>query len=430
MLTLPGQFEFLSDAWVEEARDFLERDATAMSATISAADRWGGCAFSLSERYTDAPPHLGFDRNVATWAVRYDGQGVHISRGFDVNADVLVEGDYQAGVSAAQGVGWGAPDEKAAMLREIAHMYGEKSLRVRGGPKDEAAGEMLAVVHDHMARQTVDNPDLAHRAARQGLTDKLRDMHEQGFVVIERAISPQFADELREATLRTLMINRARLPHKAFMMDMMLYEGRPYELIAQNPLLLTLIDASLGRGAVMGGLTAVRHVTGPTKIPMHCDYQHVPEPFPEFALTGVGVWALEDWEAGSGGTEIVPGSHRMRRGLRPGENYQAVPTVMPKGSVVFFTEGVWHGQGDRTEPGDRVTLHQHMNRGFVRTVQPMIAEPNLLHRNSPRIGEMLGLDDQFGKMTADGRDFTRIDYINQLNAFSEAKRKKVLEHAS
>jgi len=47
-----------------------------------------------------------------------------------------------------------------------------------------------------------------------------------------------------------------------------------------------------------------------------------------------------------------------------GEGHNAgVPIVMPKGSVVLFTHGVWHWQGDRTEPGDRVTLHAHFNRG-------------------------------------------------------------------
>ncbi len=430
MLTLPGQYEFLSDEWLEEARAFLLRDATAQLATISAHDRWGDCVLSMSERYTDAPPHLGFPHNIATWTIRYDGQNVEVSRGFDEGADIIVQGDYQAGVNSAQGVGWGAPGEKEAQKREIWHIYGVDAIRVTGAPRDERAGEMLAVLHDHMGRQTVDNPDLAHRAARQGLTEKIRAMEERGFVVIERAISPEFADRLRDDTLKTLMRNRANLPHKAFMMDMMLYEGREFELLVQNPLFLTLIDASLCRGAVMGGLTAVRHMTGPSKIPLHTDYQHVPEPFPEFAITGVGVWALEDWTPGSGGTEIVPGSNKLRRHPRLGENCEAEATVMPKGSVVFFTDGVWHAQGARTDPGDRVTLHLHMNRGFVRTVQPMNVDVNMIHRNSPRIGEMLGLDDQFGKMTADGRDFERTEYMNSLHAFTMEKRAKILEPVS
>jgi hypothetical protein len=63
---------------------------------------------------------------------------------------------------------------------------------------------------------------------------------------------------------------------------------------------------------------------------------------------------------------------------------------MPKGSVVFFTHGVWHWQGDRTEPGDRVTLHAHFNRGILRSLQPKKTDVQMRHRNSPRLGELLG----------------------------------------
>jgi hypothetical protein len=439
MLTLPGRYELLSDAWLEEARRFLMGDAVARdntstregadarNVTLASRERWGSCSLSLSERYVEAPPHMGFAGGVASWSLRYDDERLLVTRDFDESADVVVEGDYQAGVNAAQGIGWQSPAAKAAMAREIAHMYGQDAIRVCGAPRDAQAADMLAILHNHMGRCTVENPDLAHRAARQGLTAKIREMEAQGFTVIERAISPAFADELRDATLHTLTMNAEHMPRSTHMMESMLYQGRAFELLAQNPLLLTLIDASLGRGAVMGGLTAVRHGPGPSTIPMHCDYQHVPEPFPDFALTGVGVWSLDDWGAESGGTCIVPGSHRMRRAPRPGENHEAaIPTIMPKGSVVFFTHGVWHAQGDRTESGDRVTLHQHMNRGFVRTVQPMILDVHMLHRNSHRLGEMLGEDDQFGKMTADGRDFHRIDYINGLQAFSDEKKGQIL----
>ena len=41
---------------------------------------------------------------------------------------------------------------------------------------------------------------------------------------------------------------------------------------------------------------------------MHTDYAHVPEPYPEFSLTGVGVWALEDWTLESGPITKRPSS--------------------------------------------------------------------------------------------------------------------------
>ncbi len=164
--------------------------------------------------------------------------------------------------------------------------------------------------------------------------------------MIEHAISPEFADEVRAAVLRAL------LPHQTFSMNWMLYHGREFEQLIQNPLLMTLIDASLGRGAVIASFSSIKKGPGAGVIPMHTDYAHVPEPYPEFAMTGVGVWALEDWTVAAGPTWIVPGSHKMRRAPRPGEARDGgVPIEMPKGSVVFFTHGVWHWQGDRTRAG-------------------------------------------------------------------------------
>ena len=246
-------------------------------------------------------------------------------------------------------------------------------------------------------------------------------MQEQGYTVIEHAISREFAAEVRSATLRAL------LPHQTFSMNWMLYHGREFEQLIQNPLLMTLIDASLGRGAVIASFSSIRKGPGPGVIPIHTDYAHVPEPYPEFALTGVGVWALEDWTLASGPTWIVPGSHKMRRPPRPGENVErAVAIEMPQGSVVYFTHGVWHWQGDRTAPGDRVTLHAHFNRGILRSLEPKKTDVQMLHRNAPRLGEMLGEDDWFDKMSATGRDHVRFAYMHKLQAFTEQQKQAIL----
>ena len=415
MYTLPDRFEFLCDAWIDEARAFLEK------AMEQRKDALAGQPFSLSERFTQAPPHLKLPRNTGAWTARWDGNAVNVARGFDAKADFVVEGDYQAGLAGAQFVGMLAPGAMAAMSREVATMHGRDAVRVKGKIDNPTVGEILALLHDHMGRRTVENPDLAHRAARQGLTGKLRELDDNGYCVIERAISPQFADEVRAATLRAL------LPHQSFSMNWMLYHGREFEQLIQNPLLMTLIDATLGRGAVIASFSCIRKGPGPGVIPMHTDYAHVPEPYPEFSLTGVGVWALEDWTVAAGPTWIVPGSHKQRRPPKPGEGHnEGVPIEMPKGSVVYFHHGVWHWQGDRSDAGDRVTLHAHFNRGILRSLEPKKTDVQMLHRNSPRLGEMLGEDDWFDKMSAQGRDYARFAYMNRLNAFTDAKKREVL----
>ena len=415
MLMLPDRFEFLSDAWIDEARRFLE------AAVGQRKDALCGQPFSLSERFADAPPHLQLADDVGAWTARYDGSAMSVARGFDPKADVVVEGDYQAGLAGGQFIGMLAPGAMKAMRREIAAMHGKDAVRMKGRIENPAAGEILALLHDHLGRRTVENSDLKHRAERQGLTHHIREMEDQGYTVIERAISPEFADEVRAATLRAL------LPHQSFSMNWMLYHGREFEQLVQNPMLMTLIDASLGRGAVIASFSSIKKGPGPGVIPMHTDYAHVPEPYPEFSLTGVGVWALEDWTLESGPTWIVPGSHKMRRPPMKDEGHnQGVPITMPKGSVVYFHHGVWHWQGDRTGPGDRVTLHAHFNRGILRSLEPKKTDVQMLHRNSPRLGEMLGEDDWFDKMSAQGRDYGRFNYMGKLLAFTEEKKREIL----
>jgi ectoine hydroxylase-related dioxygenase (phytanoyl-CoA dioxygenase family) len=415
LANLPDRFEFLSDEWIAEARRFLTK------AVEQRQDALAGQPFSLSERFADAPPHLQLPDDVGAWTARYDGAALTVARGFDPAADVTVEGDYQAGLAGGQFIGMLALGAMKAMRREVAAMHGKDAVRMQGRIDNPAAGEILALLHDHLGRRTVENPDLAHRARRQGLAGKMRELEENGYVVIERAISPQFADEVRAATLRAL------LPHQSLSMNWMLYHGREFEQLIQNPLLMTLIDGSLGRGAVIASFSCIRKGPGPGTIPMHTDYAHIPEPFPEFSLTGVGVWALEDWTVASGPTWIVPGSHKRRRNPRPGEGTnEGVPIEMPKGSVVYFDHGVWHWQGDRTEPGDRVTLHAHFNRGILRSLEPKKTDVQMLHRNSPRLAEMLGEDDWFDKLSAAGRDYGRFAYMNKLHAFTEQKKREIL----
>ncbi|HZZ36821.1 MAG TPA: phytanoyl-CoA dioxygenase family protein [Caulobacteraceae bacterium] len=415
LITLPHHVEFLSDRWFEEALRFWRELPPPRQASLA------GRPFSVSERFTDAPPHLKLPADVASWTLRYDGGAASISREFDAGADLTIEGDYEAGLYLAQFVGVAAAGGAEEMWREAAVLFGNDAFRIKGVLKDDAARRAVANFHDHMAHRTVENPDLEHRARRLGLAGKIREMEENGFVVIERAISTDFADELRTLT-------RAAMAPDQALLDSWLYLGRPFERVILNPKLMTLIDASLGRCAQIATLGALLRGPGPGQIDIHTDYTDIPEPYPEYALSGVAVWSLEPWTVASGPTWIVPKSHRYRRAPRPGEGRDdGVPIEMPKGSAVFFTQGVWHWQGPRTEPGERVTLHPHFSRNFLRSIDPKRPDVTLLARNPPRLGEMLGVDDGFDKLTsAGGRDYLRLEHTRQLHAFTRRKMREIL----
>ena len=76
-----------------------------------------------------------------------------------------------------------------------------------------------------------------------------------------------------------------------------------------------------------------------------------------------------------------------------------------------------------------MTLHAHFNRGILRSLEPKKTDVQMLHRNAPRLGEMLGEDDWFDKMSAQGRDYGRFAYMGKLLAFTEAKKREILAEA-
>jgi ectoine hydroxylase-related dioxygenase (phytanoyl-CoA dioxygenase family) len=185
--------------------------------------------------------------------------------------------------------------------------------------------------------------------------------------------------------------------------------------MVQHPLLRTVVEATLGRGAIIASLAGIHKMPGKGAVPLHVDYTMIPSPFPEYGLTGVAVWALEDWTIDAGPTWIMPGSHRRRRSPTPSDIQEGgVPIIMPKGSVTFFGDGVWHWQGDRTAPGARVTLHAQYVRGFLRPLDRLNVDQHMLERNGPAFYELTGQDDPFEKSGAYGHDMERWAHMTKL----------------
>src|SRR5262245_35224771 len=121
MYTLPGQFEFLSDAWIEEARAWFEARRERL-----------GQPLSVRERFGEAPPHLGLPEDVASWTGRWDGADVGVTGGVDATADATCEGEYQAALLSAQSVGMAVPGATQAMLREVKAAFGKGAIRFGG----------------------------------------------------------------------------------------------------------------------------------------------------------------------------------------------------------------------------------------------------------------------------------------------------------
>jgi ectoine hydroxylase-related dioxygenase (phytanoyl-CoA dioxygenase family) len=421
---IPERVEFLSDEWLAAASALLKRRCGQF------ADQLGDTRFSITEGFENAPPHLGFKDGFAAWNVHFNGGEVTTARGWDDSAGLKVRGDYQKILPIAQAV---APTSVARASREAAHTWGKDFVQVSGkGPQGRLA-DILSELHDHLARRTLENPDLDHRIRAQGLERQVAEIEENGYTVIEHAISDAFCEEIREICIQEAAEHRAAVPRNGRVdTNGILARGRVFEEIVQNPRLRTIIESSLGPGMILHTVGAAVMDPSPGAIGPHVDYVAVPEPFPEYALVGVSAWAFDDWTTVEHGpTWIMPGTHRMRRRPRATDSLDgAVPILMPKGSVTFFTEGVWHWQGERTAPGQRVSMHNAYSRPFVRPADDYRnIEPGVLHRNSPVLSQLAGHDDYFGRTTYRGHDPVRMGYMNATMARAEQLRKRAKAEA-
>ena len=82
-------------------------------------------------------------------------------------------------------------------------------------------------------------------------------------------------------------------------------------------------------------------------------------PFPDsYQVQCNTIWAMTDFTEENGATRVIPGSHKLADKLRFRES-DTEPAEMEKGSVLFYTGGLYHGGGanksDHTRIGINIT---------------------------------------------------------------------------
>jgi ectoine hydroxylase-related dioxygenase (phytanoyl-CoA dioxygenase family) len=390
--------EFGSSAWFATARDVL----SALTAEVGVP---AGNRVSVCEMYTGAPAHLGCLDNVVAWHARFADGGVTLQLGEVDDVDRKTIGDYHAVLPLKMAV-FTDPDSERRIRRENEHRVGRDAIVSKGEIADPAVNEVLHRFHNKMARLTLDNEDLASRITGQGLVGKVAQLDEQGYTILENAISADFADELQEAIRRQVgsltaeqnLLANGQSPR-------MLAKGRIFEEAVLHPWLLTIAEHMCGKLFNLHQSLGLARSTG-GGLPLHDDYLLVREPFPPYCLEITSIWALQDFDIPAGPTAVVPGSHR--NGHHPPNNYMgdidAYPNKnleMPKGSIAVWNGATWHAARTRQAAGERITLHNSFCRVFVRDTDRYTRNIDLaiLERNPPILTTMTGHDSLYSMST-------------------------------
>jgi ectoine hydroxylase-related dioxygenase (phytanoyl-CoA dioxygenase family) len=124
-------------------------------------------------------------------------------------------------------------------------------------------------------------------------------------------------------------------------------------------------------------------------------------PRPNLVLASM--WAITDFTAANGATNLVPGSHLWPEG-RTAEPGQIAAGEMPAGSVLIWMGGTLHGAGANTSDGWRFGVFLSYSLGWLRQEENQFLDvPPSLARTLPK-----GLRDLVGYKMHGGLGFAEI----------------------
>ena len=233
---LSERVEYASAEWLAEAKRFLE----SASATLPNA------SFSFSAHLDDPPPHLNGGDGPFGYTIRMAGGTVEAQDRPSDDVDLFQRGDYNAGLPLAWVVYGDDPTGRARIVREYQRLAGDRTSGPVGEmPGDPAVAGVLGALHDHLARRTVNNPDVGHRIKHYGLERHAAELAETGYTVLENAFTDEYALALREETHKN---HQGRAEDASFRATMLLERGRIWEEAVIHQWVLTLADHLLGRG--------------------------------------------------------------------------------------------------------------------------------------------------------------------------------------
>lgn len=163
--------------------------------------------------------------------------------------------------------------------------------------------------------------------------------------------------------------------------------------LIEHPQVLPLLDHLLPKNYLLSAALAINVHPGETPQPWHIDDAAGglpwPKPRPMFGVSTI--WALDDFTADNGATEVIPGSQHWPATRTPtaGEVHKVIMTA---GSVVIFDGRLLHRGGANRSTGKRLAVTPQYCAPGLRQIENMTlaVPPDVAAQYSERVQNMLG----------------------------------------
>ena len=229
------------------------------------------------------------------------------------------------------------------------------------------------------------------------MVDPIESLQRDGYVILERALDRAAIDELSAALApyeaHRPMGRNAFEGRRSQRVYSLAGKGDPFLRLAEHPAVVSLLDRVLLPNYLLSTAQSIRLHPGEAAQSWHTDdgFYMTPRPYARTLAITV-IWALEDFTADNGATEVIPGSHRWATEHPDTRDVAAVAAVMPAGSALVFDAALWHRGGENRSPGTRLALSPQYCQPYLRPQesQLLIVPPDAARRCSDRMRAMLG----------------------------------------
>ena len=224
----------------------------------------------------------------------------------------------------------------------------------------------------------------------------LERLDRDGYVVLERAVDDGVLQRVRGelAPFLDARSPRGRNDFEGFSTH------RVYALLAkapsvaelvEHPAVVEILDELLLPGYLLSANLAINLLPGETRQNLHADdgFYRIPRPRPPVGVSAI--WAIDEFTADNGATEVIPGSHRWGTELPEEDDPRIVPVTMPAGSVVVFLGTLWHRGGANRSDRPRLAITPQYCEPWARQQEQMVLSVGShAARFSDRVRSMLG----------------------------------------
>ena len=224
------------------------------------------------------------------------------------------------------------------------------------------------MAQDLAARYPFTRSEAARQVPAEIVEADLAEVAKRGYVVIEGLLSQAELDAIREAA-EPLLDHSGRNDFEGLRTQRVygvLSKTRAMDRLVDHPRILAMLDRMFLPNYLLSQLQVINILPGESSQALHADDSFYPVPRPRPPLGAATVWAIDAFCADNGATSIVPGSHVWPDERAPtGE--EAVPAVMPAGSVLFYPGTFWHGGGENRSAAARLAITCQYCEPWVRT---------------------------------------------------------------